>query len=67
MDTSTWITIIMWIAGVAVMAGMTVATQKGLRRDINRLETKVDKHNSFMERMAVAENDICTIKKELNL
>lgn len=65
METATWISIIMWVAGVAAMAGMTAAGQKGLRKDINRLEVKVDKHNNFMERIATAQADIRNIKCEL--
>jgi hypothetical protein len=63
MDTSSWLTLVMWATGVAAMAGMYVAGQKALKKDIIRLETKVDKHNCFMERLAVVENEIKNIKE----
>ena len=37
---------------------------KGLKEDINTLSTRVDKHNSLIERMAVAESKIEALERK---
>lgn len=64
METSTWISMIVWVAGVAAMAGMYAAGQKGIKKDLTRLENKVDKHNCFMERLAIVETKIQEIERK---
>ena len=55
MDTPNWIQLIITVASVASLGGAIMARLKNL-------EKKVDKHNSFMERLAVVENEIKNIK-----
>jgi len=47
--------IIIYLLGVAALWGATQAEIKALRRDIERLDNKVMKHNNLVERMAVVE------------
>jgi Na+-transporting NADH:ubiquinone oxidoreductase subunit NqrC len=64
MDTSNWITIIMWVIGLAFMAGVYVSGQRSMKKDITRLETKVDKHNCFMERLAIVETKVNELERK---
>jgi len=43
------------IAGIGMIYGMLRTQVSGIQDDIKRLETKQDKHNSLIERMAVVE------------
>lgn len=56
MSTEFWIQIIITIGSIAALGG-------GILTRISVLEKKVDKHNCFMERLAVAENEIKNLKE----
>lgn len=51
MDTAFWIQIVITMGSIAALGG-------GILARLNILEKKVDKHNSFMERLAVVETKI---------
>ena len=56
----------MLFRSVAVMWGGFKQEVKGLRSDLDRLEKKVEKHNSFMERMAVVEQSTRSAHKRID-
>jgi cell division protein FtsL len=47
--------VIIYFLGLAVMWGSMQQEVKSLRRDIERLEEKMMKHNNIVERLAVVE------------
>ena len=47
--------VIIYLLGLAVMWGSMQQEVKSLRRDIERLEGKMMKHNNIVERLAVVE------------
>jgi hypothetical protein len=47
--------VIIYFLGLAVMWGSMQQEVKSLRRDIERLEGKMMKHNNIVERLAVVE------------
>ena len=56
MSTEFWVQMVIYGVSFGVCVGMVKTTLKGLRRDIERLEKKQDKHNTFMERLATLED-----------
>ena len=50
-----WIQIVIYAGSFGICVGLVKATLKSLKSDITRLEKKQDKHNNFMERLAVLE------------
>jgi outer membrane murein-binding lipoprotein Lpp len=55
MDTSNWITLVTVVGSIALFAGAVIARLKALEKKFDKLETKVDRHNCFMERIATLE------------
>jgi uncharacterized Rmd1/YagE family protein len=47
--------IVIYLLGIAVMWGSMQQEVKALRRDIERLEEKVTKHNNLVERLTIVE------------
>lgn len=52
------------ILGVVFACGMVYAELKAIRKDIARLEEKVEKHNSFDRRIVAIETKLDDIKGE---
>ena len=52
------------ILGVVFACGMVYAELKAIRKDIARLEEKVEKHNSFDRRIVAIETKLNDIKGE---
>lgn len=52
--------IVIYLIGLAVTWG-------GVMFRIKSLEKKMDKHNCLIERMAVAENNICALQKKIGI
>ena len=57
MDTDT-IRLVLEVAGVVFGFGVIYGEIKAMRKDISRLETKVEKHNSFDRRIIALETTV---------
>jgi hypothetical protein len=57
MGTEFWLQLIITVGSIAALGG-------GIMARLSILEKKVDKHNCFMERLAVVETKINSIEKE---
>lgn len=60
------IELLLYLLSFAVACGIVVAELKAVRKDIRRLEEKVEKHNSFDRRIIRLET-VCGFKNNENI
>ena len=61
-----WMSLVMYGVSIGVIYGTFKAQLSSLSGQFTRLEEKVDKHNSVVERMAVAERDLKSAWKQID-
>lgn len=60
-----WVQIAVYLASFAFAWGGVSQKLKHISRDITRLESKQDKHNGLIERMAVVEAKVAANERKL--